>query len=60
MIDLIETIVGLLTGPPSFYHGVKSYQNLVADEESFAAAPAVYLDEPITSYDDIKQGGYID
>lgn len=68
MISLIETIVGLLTGrivdevviPPFFYHGVKAWQNLVADDEVFDTAPAVYLDEPITSYDDIKQSGYIE
>jgi len=72
MISLIETIVGLLTGrtiiveeeevivPPHFYHGVKSYQDLEADDESFDTAPAVYLDEPIISYDDIKQSGYIE
>lgn len=72
MISLIETIVGLLTGriiiieeeevivPPSFYHGIKSWQNLVVDDETFTDAPAVYLDEPIISYDDIKQSGYIE
>ena len=72
MISLIETIVGLLTGrivieeeeevivPPFFYHGLKSWQNLIADDESFDTAPAVYLEEPIISYDDIKQSGYIE
>lgn len=72
MISLIETIVGLLTGrivieeeeevivPPFFYHGLKSWQNLVADDQVFDTAPAVYLDEPIISYDDIKQSGYIE
>lgn len=73
MISLIETIVRQLTGriiveegeddiivPPFFYHGLKSWQNLVADDESFDTAPAVYLDEPIMSYDDIKQSGYIE
>jgi len=60
MISLIKTIVESLTGTPSFYHGVKSWQNLIVDEEAFATAPTVYLDEPITSYDDIKQSGYIE
>jgi hypothetical protein len=57
MISLIKTIVEALTGNPSFYHGIKGWQNLEADDESF---PAVYLDEPIISYDDIKQSGYIE
>ena len=68
MISLIETIIGLLTGrtvedvrvPPFFYHGLKSWQNLVADDQVFDTAPAVYLEEPIISYDDIKQSGYIE
>lgn len=57
MIDLIKSIVALITGTPSFYYGIKGWQNLEADDGVF---PAIYLDEPIKSYDDIKQSGYIE
>lgn len=57
MISLIKNIINQLTGEPSFYHGIRGWQNIEAEDGMF---PAVYLDEPITSYDDIKQSGYIE
>ena len=59
MIALIQSIVASLTGPPLFYHGTAAWQNLNADNAELKDG-IVYLDEPITSDDDIKQSGYIE
>lgn len=40
----------------SFCHGDKSWQNLISDNVQL---PATYLDEPITSKDSYKKGGFL-
>lgn len=63
IVTTIESIVGglpLVAGGstyPTFLHGEKSYQNLIADE---ITNTMVFLDEPITSEDTLTQGGYIE
>ncbi len=42
---------------PTFKHGEKEFQNFIADE---LTGVLVFLDEPITSNDSIKGGGYIE
>ncbi len=59
MISIIRAIVASLTGPPVFYHGTSKWQNLNADKADLDDG-IVYLDEPITSDDDLTQGGYIE
>lgn len=55
MKSIIKEIAEALDGSPLFYSGFKSYQNL-QDVEQF---PVIYLDEPLTSIDELKQTGYI-
>lgn len=43
---------------PAFMHGERDIQNAIADEVE--SEVMVFLDEPITSNDIIKQGGYIE
>jgi hypothetical protein len=63
IVTTIESIVGALpieangSTYPTFVHGEKSWQNLVADEIQDVI---VFLDEPITCNDQLKQGGYIE
>lgn len=59
MISIIRAIVAALVGPPEFYHGTSQWQNLNADKADLDDG-IVYLDEPITSDDDLTQGGYIE
>jgi hypothetical protein len=40
----------------TFRHGEKEFQNFIADE---ITGVLIFLDEPITSNDSIKKGGYI-
>lgn len=42
---------------PTFFHGEPQWQNIVADNTLF---PITFLDEPITSNDDLKKSGYIE
>lgn len=53
----IETISGQLSQTNTFIFGLTGWQNLQADEA--ATFPVVFLDSPITSEDDFKQGGYV-
>jgi hypothetical protein len=41
----------------TFKHGEKEFQNYIADE---LEGVLIFLDEPITSNDSIKKGGYIE
>ena len=59
MISIIRAIVAALTGPPEFYHGTSQWQNLDADKAELSNG-IVYLDEPLRSRDDVKQGGYME
>lgn len=54
----METIAGQLTQANTFIFGLTGWQNLEADES--ATFPIVFLDSPITSEDDFKQGGYVE
>jgi hypothetical protein len=57
--DIVEALPLVVGGSiyPTFIHGEKSYQNLIADEIQNVM---VFLDEPITSNDTLTKGGYIE
>lgn len=63
IVTTIGSIVGALplvaggSTYPTFIHGLKSAQNMEADEVQNVM---VFLDEPITSNDILTQGGYIE
>ncbi len=63
IVTTIETIVNALplvaegNTYATFLHGEKSFQNLKADE---IQNTIVFLDEPITSEDQLKKSGYIE
>lgn len=53
----IETIASELDTDNTFIFGLTGWQNLSADETT--TFPVVFLDSPITSSDEFKQGGYV-
>lgn len=57
IIEILKAVSGCLDGPPMFIHGTESYHNLVSDNINLDNK-VVYVDEPIISDDDLKQGGY--
>ncbi len=64
IVAIVESIVNALkiqgSSPeisPIFIHGEKSWQNLDADEVN---RDVVFLDEPIRSNDQLRQGGYLE
>jgi hypothetical protein len=67
IVDLIKSIVQSLPvtdspiSYPNFIHGEKDYQNLLAEGVNFDLQDVtVFLDQPISSNDDIKKSGYIE
>ena len=53
---IIKDNIAALDEPPTYYHGIKEFQNLQADSDVF---PIAYLDEPIESNDTLQKSGYI-
>ena len=63
IIQIIKAIAEALpvtespTTFPTFKHGEKSWQNFISDE---ITGVRIYLDEPIRSNDNVRQGGLIE
>jgi hypothetical protein len=58
IVSLIADIAATVTDTPVFLHGDKSFQNL--QDNVVIDTGVIYLDEPITSTDTIRQSGYLE